>query len=443
MTRRFVVAVAGTSAQITDTRKTTPLWRELERAATRAGGAVNHRRGLDAMVLIKENHLACAGGIARATERVRGSNRQGLKVEVETTSLDEVRAALAAGVDRIMLDNMPAEQVRGAVRLIAGAPTRDRGVRRCHAGQRTGAGGGGGRLHLGRCADALGAGARPLAPSPAIVTMTRKASSWEGQKLAALRERWDRPHVHIYSRLDSTNTMCLQLAEEGAPAGTIVLADEQTAGRGAGTRRWHSPKGAGLYLSLILRPKELPNPVLVPLLAGLGAARAIEAQVGGARVGVKWPNDLIVGDRKAGGVLSEASWSGTRPKHVVLGIGVNVHQKATDFPPALRDVAISLDMAAGRRVSRLELADRIIAEVEGRCLVPPEMLERDFLRQFDQYDWLRDRRCSVDCGRPAPLQGTAVGIAPDGALLFRPDRGALERVTSGHVLADGLPLPEL
>jgi nicotinate-nucleotide pyrophosphorylase (carboxylating) len=124
LTRRYVTAVEGTGARITDTRKTTPLWRELERAATRAGGAVNHRRGLDAMVLIKENHLACSGGIGHAVERARESNTRGLEVEVETTNLQEVSAALAAGVDRIMLDNMPVEQVREAVRLIAGRDPR-------------------------------------------------------------------------------------------------------------------------------------------------------------------------------------------------------------------------------------------------------------------------------------------------------------------------------
>jgi nicotinate-nucleotide pyrophosphorylase (carboxylating) len=113
-----VLAVDGTGAKITDTRKTTPLWRELERAATRAGGAVNHRRGLDKMVLIKENHLVCAGGVGQATRSVRESNNSGLSVEVETTDLEEVEAALAAGVDRIMLDNMPVDAVRNAVRLI-------------------------------------------------------------------------------------------------------------------------------------------------------------------------------------------------------------------------------------------------------------------------------------------------------------------------------------
>jgi nicotinate-nucleotide pyrophosphorylase (carboxylating) len=120
LTRRYVAAVQHTGARITDTRKTTPLWRELERAATRAGGAVNHRRGLDAMVLVKENHLACTGGIGVAIERVRESNATRLAVEIETTGLEEVSAALTSGVDRIMLDNMPVERVREAVRLIAG-----------------------------------------------------------------------------------------------------------------------------------------------------------------------------------------------------------------------------------------------------------------------------------------------------------------------------------
>ncbi len=120
LTRRYVDAVEGTGARITDTRKTTPLWRELERLATRAGGAVNHRRGLDAMVLIKENHLVSAGGIEVAVRRVNESNQAGLRVEVETTSLDEVEVALACGVDRIMLDNMPLETLRAAVELIRG-----------------------------------------------------------------------------------------------------------------------------------------------------------------------------------------------------------------------------------------------------------------------------------------------------------------------------------
>jgi len=272
--------------------------------------------------------------------------------------------------------------------------------------------------------------------------MTGKGSRWEGQTLRALQERWDRAHVHLYSQIDSTNTRALELAEDGAPAGTLVLADEQTAGRGVAARRWHSPKGAGLYMSLVFRPKRLANPLLLPILAGLSVAQAIERLLGSVPVGVKWPNDLIVSDRKVGGVLSEASWSGSAPKHVVLGVGINVHQRRADFPTALRDMAVSLDLAVGRSVSRLALADLIITEVEERCVNPPESLDRDFLRLFDEYDWLRDRRCAVAQQGTPLLKGTAVGIAPDGALLFRPDHGALQRVTSGRVLVEQLPLPD-
>jgi BirA family biotin operon repressor/biotin-[acetyl-CoA-carboxylase] ligase len=271
--------------------------------------------------------------------------------------------------------------------------------------------------------------------------MTRKTSSWEGQSLEALRERWDRKHVHLYSRIDSTNNQAKLLAAEGAPAGSLVVADEQTAGRGVAKRRWHSPKGAGLYLSLLLRPRQVPNPLLLPVLAGFASVRAIASLLGDVQVGVKWPNDVIVRDRKAGGVLSEGVWSGDEPNYLVLGIGLNVHQKSSDFPASLRDVAISLDMAAGRAVSRLELADRVIAEVEERCVNPPETLDREFLKQFDDYDWLRDRRCSIAQADAKSREGMAVGIAPDGALLFRPDRGALERLTSGRVVVPDLQLP--
>ena len=116
LTRRYVDAVRGTDARILDTRKTTPALRQLEKAAVRAGGGHNHRVGLFDMVLIKENHAAAAGGIAAAVERVRRENAAGLRVEVEVRTLDELDQALAAGVDRVMLDNMDLDTMRAAVR---------------------------------------------------------------------------------------------------------------------------------------------------------------------------------------------------------------------------------------------------------------------------------------------------------------------------------------
>jgi nicotinate-nucleotide pyrophosphorylase (carboxylating) len=115
LTRRFVVAVEGTTARITDTRKTTPGWRLLEKAAVRAGGGVNHRFGLHDMVLIKENHVEAAGGLTEAVERVRAANVAGLAVEVEVRDLAELDDVLAQEVERVMLDNMNPAQLRAAV----------------------------------------------------------------------------------------------------------------------------------------------------------------------------------------------------------------------------------------------------------------------------------------------------------------------------------------
>jgi nicotinate-nucleotide pyrophosphorylase (carboxylating) len=124
ITRRYAETVDGTGARILDTRKTTPGMRALEKAAVRAGGGENHRFGLHDMVLIKENHIAAAGGIRAAVEDVRRANLLRLKVEVEVTCLEEVAHALEAGVDRILLDNMPLPLLREAVGLVRAAAGR-------------------------------------------------------------------------------------------------------------------------------------------------------------------------------------------------------------------------------------------------------------------------------------------------------------------------------
>jgi nicotinate-nucleotide pyrophosphorylase (carboxylating) len=124
ITRRYVREVEGTGARVIDTRKTTPGMRLLEKAAVVAGGGANHRVGLYDMVMIKDNHIAAAGGIRAAVEAVRRHNDRGLRVEVETTNLDEVREALAAGVDRIMFDNMTPQRMSEAVALVRAADPR-------------------------------------------------------------------------------------------------------------------------------------------------------------------------------------------------------------------------------------------------------------------------------------------------------------------------------
>lgn len=263
--------------------------------------------------------------------------------------------------------------------------------------------------------------------------MTEEAESWAGATRDELRERWSRESVHLYGSVDSTNERAREMAEEGAPAGTVVVADEQTAGRGRAGRRWHSPAGAGVYMSVLFRPDRLENPVLLQLLAGLGVAAELDAGFEGLDPGVKWPNDLIADARKFGGVLSEAASDEGTLRHLVVGAGLNV-RLPDDLPDDLEGAATSLEAALDREVDRLPVADAVLRGLEARLLDPPESLDEPSLDLLDRYDWLRDRRVEVKPGdEDEYLDGVCVGVAPDGALLFRPDRGALRRLHDATV----------
>jgi BirA family biotin operon repressor/biotin-[acetyl-CoA-carboxylase] ligase len=265
---------------------------------------------------------------------------------------------------------------------------------------------------------------------------TRKVKTWAGLSADALRKRWDREDVHLYGAVDSTNDLARELADGGAPAGTIVLAREQKGGRGRAGRAWHSPPG-GLYLSMVFRPGGIENPELLPLLAGLGIVQEVERRFEGLRPALKWPNDLMADDRKVGGILCEAVWGEDGIRHLVVGTGVNVAPLESGAPRGLRGRATSLEAVLEREVPLEEVADAVIAGLEAYLPRAPARLDAALLALTDRYDWLRDRRVGVtplDGGET--VAGTCVGIAPDGALLFRPDRGALRRLTRVSVEAD-------
>lgn len=147
---------------------------------------------------------------------------------------------------------------------------------------------------------------------------------------------------HFHERVPSTNTEALELAEAGAPGWTVVAAGHQTEGKGRLGRRWVEAPGKALLMSVLLRPPIAPEEA--PLLSLLAAAAMADAcrQLSGAPVGCKWPNDLVIGDRKVGGVLAEARVEAGAVTHVVIGTGVNVGMQAEDFPEDLRKTATSL-----------------------------------------------------------------------------------------------------
>jgi len=224
---------------------------------------------------------------------------------------------------------------------------------------------------------------------------------------------------------DSTMDVLHDLAADGAEEGTVVVAAEQGGGRGSRGRAWHSPPG-GLWLSILFRPRAAGGVELFGLRVGLAVAGAIEAVGPGAPVDIKWPNDLMVGELKLGGILCEARWQGDVLAWVVAGIGINV---ANQVPAALAGTATTLadrlpgitpEVVEPHVTARLRALDQ-----------PAERLGAPELAELRQRDWLCGRRLR------APARGTAAGISEDGSLLVRADRGGTVAVRAGTVeLAD-------
>jgi BirA family biotin operon repressor/biotin-[acetyl-CoA-carboxylase] ligase len=264
----------------------------------------------------------------------------------------------------------------------------------------------------------------------------RRVKKWAGLSLAELQKLFRRDSVFLYGAIDSTNDAAKDLAEAEEPAGTLVLCREQKAGRGRGERRWHSPPGSGLYLSEIFRPEAEALLPLVSLLAGLGVVRELDRRFPGLNPMLKWPNDVMVDDRKLGGILGESSWGETGPRYLVVGVGINVLSMEKTMTPRLRKVAAWIEEYEPD-VQLSQVADAVVRGLEWRLSRPPVALEPAELDDLDAYDWLKNRRVRLQmAGGEDAIPGVCVGIAPDGALLFRPDRGALRRVTSGTIRVD-------
>ena len=234
-------------------------------------------------------------------------------------------------------------------------------------------------------------------------------------------------NVVFRRQVGSTNDIARQLAEEHAPEGTIVIAEEQTAGRGRMGRTWESPPGVSLMQSILFRPNietGLANRLVMAV--GLAAAEACEA-VADVRIDVKWPNDLQIGGMKVAGILPESALVGDRLAWVVVGIGINVNQEfAADHP--LAGTATSLRMAAGREIDRLAL----LRETLVRLAVWYGRIGDDALHGA----WAArcvtlGRRVRVQVGDRV-IEGLAEGLDPAGALWVQGDEGQRRRVSAGE-----------
>lgn len=276
-----------------------------------------------------------------------------------------------------------------------------------------------------------------------------EAATNRGYRLLSAPERLDAAEIErqmeacawrgrlvVLDSVDSTNNYARRLAAEGAPEGTAVIADMQTAGRGRRGRSFFSPSGEGLYLSVILRPNARPEQILhLTAMTAVAASRAVTA-VCGERPMIKWTNDLVFGRKKLAGILTELSLvAETREvEYVIIGIGVNCVQ--SQFPPEIADIAASIYTQTGKRNVRNALAAALLCELSR--MNDALLTEKDaWLREFAENCVTLGREVQIirgDSVRPA----FAEGIGPEAELLVRYPDGTREAVASGEVSVRGM-----
>ncbi len=239
---------------------------------------------------------------------------------------------------------------------------------------------------------------------------------------------------HFFPVVDSTNTRAVELAEKGAAHGTVVCADAQTLGRGRLGRKWESPPGRNLYLSILLRPDVDPQVAPQLTLVTAVALAATVEDVSGLQSMLKWPNDLYLDGRKAAGILAEMSADPDRLRHVIIGVGLNVNAQATDFPADLRIKATSLGIASGKAFRRVEILARFLDAFSDCYETFLSGGFRALLPSFRRRDLLAGKRALLRY-RDAETRGDVVGVDESGMLLFRRGGGSCtERLPSGEIL---------
>lgn len=237
---------------------------------------------------------------------------------------------------------------------------------------------------------------------------------------------------YIYCRIiDSTNKYARTLAEEGYPEGTLVIAEEQTAGKGRRGREWYSPLSRGIYMSIILRP-DLPLRQM-PRLSLMAAAALAEVLVEtGLKPGIKWPNDVLVNGKKIAGILAEVITGRDGIEFIILGIGININNPVDEFPDDLRTPPTSIMAELGIPGSRVELLQKLLLSLEQHYEL---LLTDDFTSILE-----KARRLSTVLGQKvqfdengANLAGIALDLDENGFLLVRDEKGKIHTVVSGEI----------
>ena len=247
-----------------------------------------------------------------------------------------------------------------------------------------------------------------------------------------LKTKWIGKTIHYFRTLDSTNAKAYQLALNGAEEGEVVIAEFQEKGRGRLGRHWFSPPFLNLYVSIILRPKISPHQAsLITLMAAVATADAIQ-KFSGLLPLIKWPNDILLHDRKVAGLLNEIHSEMDRIHFVILGIGVNLNMSEKMFSKEIRSVATSLKIEMGQTISRKAFLQSLLQELEKWYTIFIKEGNAIILKAWRDRAHIKGRRVKVT-SFGEKLVGMAVDVDSDGALILETEDGKRERVVAGDI----------
>jgi BirA family biotin operon repressor/biotin-[acetyl-CoA-carboxylase] ligase len=241
--------------------------------------------------------------------------------------------------------------------------------------------------------------------------------------------------IQVFQETNSTNDVAEKLARDGVAEGVVVFAEAQTKGRGRLGRKWMSPARKGLWFSVLLRPSLHPlETTQLTVISATALRRAIKS-VCNLNAEIKWPNDILLGGKKAAGILTEMSAETDRVRHVIIGIGVDVNLDAAEFPAELKKIATSLKAESGGEISRAELAVEILRELDADYT---RIRTGKFAEVADEWESACvtiGKNVTVHVG-DRQFRGRAESLDDDGALLVRTEHGHLERVIGGDVMLE-------
>jgi BirA family biotin operon repressor/biotin-[acetyl-CoA-carboxylase] ligase len=242
--------------------------------------------------------------------------------------------------------------------------------------------------------------------------------------------------IHYFDEVGSTQWVAAEMAEAGAASGTVIIAEHQLAGRGRLGRSWHSPAGVNLYTTIILRPRMPLGAVpQLSLVAGVAAAESLQTIAPGL-VALKWPNDVWLKGRKAGGIIAQAvTDSRHRLSCVLLGIGLNLNLTSGDLPEDLRDKATTVHIATGRRCDRIAVASVLFNRLDSRYMEAELNGFAPMRSEYEKFSALTGKNVAVIDGA-VRVSGQVTGVAADGALMLETASGP-RRVLAGEVSVEG------